>query len=98
MDASGGKNWQKQLWQLPAIVLSTSGNKKAVWILPLGVKVRGGMADSSKSKGKKVQPKVQQQMAAKNDVMMDTITFEGLTGTNCREWWNETPHDDPMKT
>lgn len=98
MDASGGKNWQKQLRQLPATVPSTSGNTKAVRILPSGVKVKGGMANNSKSKGKKVQPKVQQQMAAKNDVTMDTITFEGLTRTNCRKWWNETPHDEPMKT
>lgn len=95
MDVSG-KSWQKQLQQLPGVVSSTSGNKNVVRILPSGVKVRGGMADNSKKKGKKVQSKVQQTIA-KSEVTMDTITFEGLTGIDCKKWWNKTSNDDPMK-
>ncbi|XP_059066290.1 type 2 DNA topoisomerase 6 subunit B-like [Cryptomeria japonica] len=83
MDPSRGKSWKKQLQQqLPATVPSPSANKKAIRILPLGIKVRGNMGDNRKSKAHKISSKVQIQMAAKDEVTFETVTFKGLNGAD----------------
>ncbi len=47
-------------------------------------------SSSSKEKRKAVAP-------AAAEVTPQTIQFEGLNGTDCQKWWQETPDDHPVK-
>lgn len=81
---------EKHSWRAKLQVDDSSSNNMNMnhnaHVLPSGVKIVGNMDIGWSKKKVKTQPKVQAQ-ATKEIIIVETITFEGLNGVECKKWW-----------
>ena len=87
MQSAGKRAWGKRLdaWERK---LAMNKNTKT---LSSGVRVAGGTNAGSSKK------KMKQAKQLTDFPTMQTITFEGLNGAECRKWWQETPDNHHVK-
>ena len=87
MESAGKRAWKKKL--------DEEMNKNAK-TLPSGIRVVGGMYVGTSSAGASKKKKKQTKQPAELPTVQ-SITFEGLNGAECRKWWQETPDNHLVK-
>ena len=87
MQLARKRAWKKRLdaWEKKLVM------NKNMKTLPFGIHVAGGTSTGSSKK------KVKQTEQLTDLPMVQTITFEGLNGAECRKWWQETPDNHQVK-
>lgn len=88
---SMGSRQQSKDWRQKLQVSKPASSSKGTRILQSGVRIAGSM-DSTKKIRSRLQPQTQ-----KDEITWKNITFEGLSGLECRTWWEETPDTHFLK-
>lgn len=77
---------QHSTWRQKLQVSKPASSSRGPRVSQSRVRIAGSMDTARKHR-----PHVQQPQAQKEEITWKTVTFEGLSGVECRTWWDNTP-------